>query len=98
MMKYKGSIAAVLEVLEADTGEVKKVLNTAAAVAMTATVATEGEGDRGNVVGEGGNEVEERGRAEVEAEQRERNEMAAVAAAVMRAPWTWLQALGSREM
>ena len=43
-------------------------------------------------VKEGEKEVKEEGEAE------QRKEMAAVAAAVMRAPWTWLQALGSSEV
>lgn len=43
-------------------------------------------------------EQSEVGEGEGEAEQREMKEMAAVAAAVLRAPWMWLQALGNSEV
>jgi hypothetical protein len=47
-----------------------------------------------------GNEgaAQKEGVGQKEAEQREGKEMAAVAAAVMRAPWTWLQALGQLQL
>jgi Lipase (class 3) len=65
-------------------------------IASVAAVAAEGK-----EIGQKGlseDEMEQRKVGEGEAEQREGREMAAVAAAVTRAPWTWLQALGSSEV